>query len=256
MIILLANFSGKDATTLDCFIAQHANITLLNATTVDEWHDLFQHHKIDCFFFFLDADFALCRKLFGYMREQELYCCVPAILFSSQIDYLFSTFLTWYGCEYFHTPLTAEKQRVLSKLLYFYDDSSRNMRVDENKICQIDTGKEIINLPFRDILFLESSMKKTLLHLKNEVFFLPLPLYLVKNQLDQISFLQTHRSYIINTDTISSIDKTKFPWVIYFAESNKTAFVSRSYKEVAHAALFHKTFSQTAHLIDLMQEKP
>ena len=47
-------------------------------------------------------------------------------------------------------------------------------------------------------------------------------------QLPADAFLQTHRSFLVNLNHISHIDKSRDPWTISFMGSDKVAFVSRS----------------------------
>lgn len=102
---------------------------------------------------------------------------------------------------------------------------------DLSQFCRIDTAKGIYNIPYHEILFAESHQKKIILHCKDKTFQLPLSLYRLKEVLPSPQFIQCHRSYIINLKNISYVDKTGDPWVISFFYSDKTAFVSRTYKK-------------------------
>ena len=96
--------------------------------------------------------------------------------------------------------------------------------------CLISTSKGIYNIPYEDILFVESGQKKSIFHLTKETLSLPVPLYRIREILPGSCFVQTHRSFIVNLHKISYIDKTKDPWMICFFGSDKTAFVSRSFR--------------------------
>lgn len=101
----------------------------------------------------------------------------------------------------------------------------------EPPYCRINTAKGIYNIPHNEILFVESGQKKSIIHLANDSICLPIPLYRIRDVLPAPYFVQTHRSFIIHLENVSYIDKTKDPWVISFFGSNKTAFVSRSFKK-------------------------
>lgn len=101
----------------------------------------------------------------------------------------------------------------------------------EPPCCRINTAKGIYNIPHSDILFVESGQKKSIFHLTKNTISLPVPLYRIGEALLEPYFIQTHRSFIVNIRNVSFIDKTKDPWVISFFDSNKTAFVSRSFKK-------------------------
>ena len=58
-----------------------------------------------------------------------------------------------------------------------------------------------------------------------------MPLYKLK-QTAPLDFLkQTHRSYLVNIDNISKIDKTRDPWTISFQGYPNNALISRTYKK-------------------------
>ena len=97
--------------------------------------------------------------------------------------------------------------------------------------CRISTAKGIYNIPYDDILFVESTQKKSVIHTLHGTITVPIPLYRVREVLAEPLFIQTHRSFIINLKNASFIDKTKEPWTISFFGSSKTAFVSRSYRK-------------------------
>ncbi len=97
--------------------------------------------------------------------------------------------------------------------------------------CCINTAKGIYNIPYEDILFVESGQKKSIFHLTRKNLYLPIPLYRIREALPEPRFIQTHRSFIINLKNVAYIDKTKDPWVISFFNSEQKAFVSRSFKK-------------------------
>ena len=110
-------------------------------------------------------------------------------------------------------------------------DRLHHAKQSETLHCRINTAKGIYNIPHKDILFVESGQKKSIIHLTNNTICLPVPLYSIRGALPEPYFVQTHRSFISNLRKVSYIDKTKDPWVISFFGSNKTAFVSRSFKK-------------------------
>lgn len=102
---------------------------------------------------------------------------------------------------------------------------------DEPLHCLISTPKGIYNIPYDDILFVESGQKKSIFHLTKDTLFLPVPLYRIHQILPDFCFVQTHRSFIVNLHKVSYIDKTKDPWTICFFGSDQRAFVSRSFRK-------------------------
>jgi len=97
--------------------------------------------------------------------------------------------------------------------------------------CMIQTPQKIFSIPLDRILFIESRQKHSILHLEETYITLSIPLYRILQELPSDRFLQTHRSFLVNLRKISHIDKHKDPWVIFFTDSDKTAFVSRTFRK-------------------------
>lgn len=49
--------------------------------------------------------------------------------------------------------------------------------------------------------------------------------------------MQTHRSFIVNLNNISYLDKRKNPWEISFGYTEQKAYVGRNYKKAVLEAL-------------------
>lgn len=103
--------------------------------------------------------------------------------------------------------------------------------------CHIHTTKRIYNIPLEDILFIESCQKKSVIHTAAETICLPLPLYRIREILPAAFFLQTHRSFLVNMNNISHIDKQTDPWTVFFFHSEKQAYISRRFRQTVTDAV-------------------
>ena len=77
---------------------------------------------------------------------------------------------------------------------------------DEPLYCRISTQKAIYKIPYQDILFIESEQKKSVIHLLKKTICVSVPLYRILEVLPKETFVQTHRSFIVNLKNASSID--------------------------------------------------
>ena len=102
---------------------------------------------------------------------------------------------------------------------------------DEPLYCRISTQKIIYKIPYQDILFIESEHKKSVIHLSDDTICVPIPLYRILEALPKESFVQTHRSFIVNLKKASSIDKSQNPWAISFFGTEQLAYIGRSFKK-------------------------
>lgn len=102
---------------------------------------------------------------------------------------------------------------------------------DEPLYCRISTKKAIYKIPHREILFIESEHKKSIIHLSEDTICVPIPLYRIREALPEETFVQTHRSFIVNLKNAAYIDKSRNPWAISFFGTEQLAFVGRSFKK-------------------------
>ena len=98
---------------------------------------------------------------------------------------------------------------------------------NEPLYCRKKKKKAIYKIPYQDILFIESEQQKSVIHLLKKT----IPLYRILEVLPKETFVQTHRSFIVNLKNASSIDKSQNPWTISFFGSEQLAFVGRSFKD-------------------------
>lgn len=105
-----------------------------------------------------------------------------------------------------------------------------NNPVSEGKLT-LRTSRKIININFSDILFIESDRHRCIINkTDNTTISVSISIGNILEKLNNSNLVRCHRSYIVNTEKISSIDKSSEPWLIHFNNSNKLAFVSRSYR--------------------------
>lgn len=229
--ILLGFFDAPTQELMKDFCDQCGQINVSCASTKEEWFTLFEQHKYDCFFFSFEKDIMLVRSVIFSLRSHDQYQHTPILLFSTKIEYLITAFVHWRSCECFLLPFDNKKKDALSSLLHYYVSLYKKIHCDDRKFCQINTSKGLYNLPYSDILYIESTMKKSIIHLKNDAIYVPCPLYQVRSMIADKNFVQTHRSFIVNIENVSFVDKSKEPWGIFFFNSDKEAFASRSHKK-------------------------
>lgn len=215
--------------------------TIYESTCLENSFSLCKHTRIDCIFLFPDVDFVLAKHFISTIRKVPIYKHTPIILLSSQLVHAFQIFPQWHCCEFFYYPLNQERKEALQHLLlYYHKQCSHNLDIP-NDIFQLNTSHGIHSIHYDNILFIEIVLKKTIFHTKTEELVCGLPLYKIKVALHSDYIIQTHRSFIVNLNNISYLDKTKNPWEISFIYTNKKAYVSRNYKKQVLEALSLKT---------------
>lgn len=101
---------------------------------------------------------------------------------------------------YLIKPLIPEKlKRVMNRIIKNYSVG----------FYRIQLRTKIVTVKFDDILYIESSNSKCILHShnKNEVYNIYKKLTEIESELDDKRFLRCHQSYLVNMDYIKNADK-------------------------------------------------
>ncbi len=104
--------------------------------------------------------------------------------------------------------------------------------MEHNKLIIKKSGK-IISINFKDILFIESDKHKCIIH-KTDSSSITIydSISSIMEKIKNSHLIRCHRSYIVNTEEIYTIDKSSDPWIIRFNNSNKISYISRTYRNI------------------------
>ncbi len=236
--LLLLSFDKYDVEQVYQICNQMQDITIYENTSLENTCTLCKYTKVDCILLFPDMDFILAKRFLTILRKTKTYKHTPVVLLSTQLSHTFQVFPQWHCCEFFHYPLNQEAEDALQHLLsFYYEQSSHNPDVT-NEIFQLNTAQGIHNLHYDELLFVETVLKKSIFHTKTQELTSALPLYKIKNALHSNHIMQTHRSFIVNLNNISYLDKRKNPWEISFCYTEQKAYVGRNYKKAVLEALY------------------
>jgi two-component system LytT family response regulator len=108
----------------------------------------------------------------------------------------------------------------------------QNITPVEKEIC-FELRDFILRIRMDDILFIESQGRKCIIHTKNKQHAIPnMSMKAMLNKLADETFIQTHKSYIINVKNVDWIDKEdRNAWLAYFKDYLLAAHISDRYKE-------------------------
>ena len=229
--ILLGFFNHSEKILIKKICLKNGPIRILEATTSMEWVTYTNQYEINTFFISSECDTITLNFLVSSLRDEKTYAFTPILIFSTKIETLVSACIQWKSCNFFLFPLNEKQKSYLSSLIHYYDCMYQKIHQAEQKSFLIQGTKYNYNLLYEDILCAESFMKKTVIHTKNESIPFCYPLYKVRTLLPENTFIQTHRSFIINMNNVSYIDKTTDPWSVYFFNSSQEAFISRRNKK-------------------------
>lgn len=229
--ILVGFFETSTLDVVDPILKSHPLVVATYATTVDEWNYLLKKQHYDLFLFQISANESNVQNIVNALKENPEHKFKPVYIFCKKIEILVSSYINWHCCECFLLPLSEESKLHFDELLHYHERLYYQILSPQKKHFQVESTKGIHVVPLTQILFVESTMKKSILHLRGEDLHLPYPLYRIRSLLPAENFVQTHRSFIVNVSNISFIDKSNEPWGIFFFDSHKEAYVSRSHQK-------------------------
>ncbi len=103
---------------------------------------------------------------------------------------------------YLHKPVKDEM------LNHYLDSAERDVEL-KNRTLSVKIGQDSIEIPFSEIVYVESEKRLSHIHCKNIIHDTYAKLDDIQNGLDS-SFIRCHKSYLVNADFIKSIEKDYF----------------------------------------------
>lgn len=139
----------------------------------------------------------------------------PAVVFATAYDEYALQAFEADAVDYILKPF--EEERILhtlekiNKLQQMGKEDVREFpqtRNERNGKLAFSIEDKIVLVPYTDILFVESSEGKCIIHTINQEFKVNDPLVEVEKRLNVCHFIRVHRSYVVNLDHIDAIE----PW--------------------------------------------
>lgn len=140
----------------------------------------------------------------------------PAIVFATAYDEYALQAFEADAVDYLLKPFEEERiLHTLEKINKLRKMGEENVPVSQPIRNENSNGKiafsveeKIVLVPYTDILFVESSEGKSIIHTIKQEYKVNEPLVEVEKRLNLCRFLRVHRSYIVNLDHIDEIE----PW--------------------------------------------
>lgn len=96
-------------------------------------------------------------------------------------------------------------QRAIELATHDINNTTVSDSIDENSIFFKKQGK-LIKIALDDILYMEADGQYTQIHTSSERFIFRKPLSELADELSSIDFVQTHRSFMVRKDKITSVN--------------------------------------------------
>ena len=213
-------------------------ICIFYATSGSEALDIIRSKKQIIDIFFIDVNL---KEFGGYRLESEIrkmnrYKETP-IIFITKVSYNLigfsdlSTYQAYKKHNYISLPINDLDVQGIIGLYLDNIISEKINKESNNKTLVFKHSKGYIKLNIQRIIFIEVQNKCCKLHTsKGEYLLKGISLNNLQLKINSDSFVKCHRSYILNINHISSIEKiSKKNWVAHFNNHNETCPISIAY---------------------------
>ncbi len=207
---------------------------IYEATTPSEALKIAQQERIDLFYIDINLKSESGLKFALEVRKIENYKLTWIIFVTIYKESMLSAFKKIHCYDYILKPYNKEDiQRITRSLL---SDSRAEAAVTEIKEKFIIAPIKNIQVKIfiNEIIFVEVFIRTSIIHTINGSFTIDyLSLKRLNSMIDDKNILQSHRSYLVNTEYISKIEKTndKTSYKVYFCNTDKTAYLGNNYKK-------------------------
>lgn len=198
---------------LKYLLNQSKQVTILGESdSIEEALREITELKPDLVFLDIELEEGTGIELAGQLEKMEH---PPAIVFATAYDEYALQAFEANAVDYILKPFeeerishTLEKINKLRKMGEADKPDSPPLRYERNGKIAFSVEEKIVLVPYADILFLESSEGKCMVHTIKQNYKVSEPLVEVEKRLNFLPFLRVHRSYVVNLDHIDEIE----PW--------------------------------------------
>lgn len=230
--ILIVEDDLKQALTLEKILSEISDdINILKSNSVTDAKSVMDKIQIDLFIIDIHLGDELGIDLARHIRSFDKYKLTWILFCTTHIKYMIEAFTEIHCYDYLIKPLNKEKVKAcVSTLLSNSTLCNKSSGTDD--FLLFDNQDLCLKVFTKDIIFIEVFFRNSIIHTLNGVFEIPkTPLKNILNMISSSNLLQSHRSYIVNIDKISRIEKKGSSWTVFFEDYKTTALVGGKYKK-------------------------
>ncbi|WHH57656.1 LytTR family DNA-binding domain-containing protein [Petroclostridium sp. X23] len=207
----------------------NGNIKILEASTGKEAIQLLKQTDIDLFFLDIQLPDMSGLKVAETIRSISKYQLAYVVFITTHVQYQLEAFKKYHCYDYIEKPYTKKEVLEVAERLI---RGVQKIPPVEKQVC-FELRDFILRIRIDDILFIESQGKNCVIHTNTRLYTIPnIAMKKMLDKLQRETFMQTHKSYIINTGSVDRIDKSdRNSWLAYFKDYSLPAYISDRYKE-------------------------
>lgn len=184
---------------------------------------------IDLFFIDIGLPDGSGLDLAEKLRQIEKYELVWIVFLTTYSEFILDAFRKIHCYDYIVKPYKIETVIEMTKKLI--QNSHIKKEPSESKFLSFPMRGYILKINLDDIIFIEVFNKSITVHTKYQKQTIRrLSLKELRTMLPADIFIQCHRSYIVNVNYITRIDKNNYIWEVSFGDYPVKAFVGETYR--------------------------
>ncbi|WP_100372173.1 LytR/AlgR family response regulator transcription factor [Bacillus sp. FJAT-45037] len=160
------------------------------------------------------------------------------LTFAPNLKFIFITGFDHYAVEAFNVaavdyivkPIQRERlyeaiQKAVTILTL--EEQNQSSQVSKQSKLIVKKGKNTFYIRLDHILFIEKKGKDTMVHTKVGLFETLESLETIERSINDSSFFQTHRSFIVNLNKVLSVEASGKTYLVHFEEYAEVAHISK-----------------------------
>jgi DNA-binding LytR/AlgR family response regulator len=204
---------------------------IIECSTYNEAMRISTEYCVELFFIDIGLPDGNGMELAKELRKMENYELTWIVFLTTYSEYVLEAFQKIHCYDYIVKPYKPEAALEMARKLT--KKSLTEAKASENRFLSFRMKDCVVKISIEDIIFIEVYNKSITVHTKHQKHNIRrVSLKELTAMLPSENFLQCHRSYIVNLDYITRINKNNYIWEIAFEDYPEKAFVGDTFRSI------------------------
>lgn len=230
-ILIVEDNPGQRSVLSSTLKALGQDYRIIECSTFAEAMQVSKEYSIELFFIDIGLPDGSGMELAKELRKMENYELTWIVFLTTYSEYVLEAFQEIHCYDYIVKPYKPEAALEMARKLT--RNASAAVKASESRFLSFRMKDCVVKINVNDIIFIEVYNKSITVHTKHQKHIIKrISLKELIAMLPSENFLQCHRSYIVNLDYITRINKNNYIWEITFEEYSEKAFVGDTYRSI------------------------
>ncbi|AOY77580.1 LytR/AlgR family response regulator transcription factor [Clostridium formicaceticum] len=228
-ILVVEDDQFERSTLVRMLKASNRDIKIFEAATGGQAIRILEQETIELFFLDIELPDMSVVEIAEKIRSISQYELTYIVFVITHVYYQLEALKKYHYYNFIEKPY---KQEDILKISHRLIKGVTKGHIKEQAV-RFKIKNYILKIFLKDILFIESQGKNCMIHTKNNQYIIPnISMKGALRKLESSSFMQTHKSYIVNFQNIHLIERYgKNAWIVHFKDYALAAYVSNKYKK-------------------------